>query len=269
MAYSADGDGIWETMIYVPEERAWLWAPSGELGAVLLVALIPNTIGLGCRLARRDWPSLLLLSITLACTLASIVASYQLFSGVQGGTVFDGRLACPTMALFSMALDGVRTTIQLFEQEIDSRFDNAKSLATSSSATLLTVATFGLPGPTSYGDNSLGFWATSASVTLFLATYVGSVGGARDEEPSSPRQFVDFACSICTQVTEAYALWHLSEDAISVLALILILALMMFPPLAAGNFKTRGLAEHLICLGNMCLKCYLCCKHIHLPDGSV
>ena len=269
MAYSADGDGIWETMIYVPEERAWLWAPSGELGAVLLVALIPNTIGLGCRLARRDWPSLLLLSITFACTLASIVASYQLFSGVQGGTVFDGRLACPTMALFSMAVDGARTTIQLLEHETDSRFNNAKSAAASSSATLLAVATFGMPGPANYEDNPLGFWATTASMTVSLATYFAIVGGAKDGEPSSIRLFLDFTCAIFIQVTEAYTLWHLSEDAVSVLALILTLAWMMFSPLAAGNFKIRGLAEYLICLGNMCLKCYLCCKHIHLPEVIV
>ena len=266
MAYSADGDGIWETMIYVPEEQAWLWPPSGELVAVLFVALIPNTIGLAWRLTRLDWSSLSLLSITYGATLANLVATYKLFSGVQGGAVFDNRLVCPTMALFSMVLDSARTTIQLLERETDNRINNAKSVAATSSALFLTVATFGIPGPASYEGNLVGFWATTASITVALATYGASVGGAKGE--ASLRHFIDFTSAIFTQVTEAYVLWHLSGDAISVLALILILALMMFSPLAAGNFNISELSECLICLANMCLKCYLCCKHIHLPVGS-
>ena len=273
MAYSADSAGdIWQTMIYVPEERAWSWAPSLELVAVISLVLIPNTFGIAVRLSRCDLYPLLLLLITFVATLANLVATHQVFSGVQGGTVFDGRLTFPTMALFSMALDGARLSIQFLESETYRRLDNAKSVVASSSAVFLTLATFGMPGPSTYEDNLMGFWATATSFAVFLAAYVKSLfGSIPDEngEASSFRHFADYACAILVQVIEAYTLWHLSEDAISVLVLILISALLMYSPMAAGNFKVHGLPEYLICLGNTCLKCYLYCKHIHLPDELV
>ena len=273
MAYSADSAGdIWQTMIYVPEERAWSWAPSAELVVVLSLVLVPNAFGIFVRLSRNDCYPLLLLIITFVASLANLVASHQLFSGVQGGNVFDGRLAFPTMALFSMALDGARTSLQLLERETGQMFDNAKSVVASSSAVFLTLATFGMPGPSTYEDNPMGFWATATSFVVFLAAYFKSLfGSIPDEngEPPSLRQIADFTWAIFVQVIEAYTLWHLSEDAISVLVLILISALLMFSPMAAGNFRVHGLPEYLICLGNMCLKCYLFCKHIHLPENLI
>ena len=273
MAYSADSAGdIWQTMIYVPEERAWSWAPSAELVVVLSLVLVPNAFGIFVRLSRYDCYPLLLLIITFVASLANLVASHQLFSGVQGGNVFDGRLAFPTMALFSMTLDGARTSLQLLERETGPRFDNAKSVVASSSAVFLTLATFGMPGPSTYEDNPMGFWATATSFVVFLAAYFKSLFGSIPEENGeapSLRQIADFTWAIFVQVIEAYTLWHLSEDAISVLVLILISALLMFSPMAAGNFRVHGLPEYLICLGNMCLKCYLFCKHIHLPENLI
>ena len=77
---------VWETMIYVPEEAAQFRWPSGELGAVLLVALLPHVNSLAWRRPRPPPPSLLLrLCLSLAAAAANLIAAHRLFSGAQGG----------------------------------------------------------------------------------------------------------------------------------------------------------------------------------------
>ena len=148
------------------------------------------------------------------------------------------------MALFSSALDGARVTLQSLQPatdgdpKLDPVLNRSKATAANLSSACLAVAAFGFPG------DQVGLCVAGAAVIVSTA-----------QTNSNLRLSVD----VSLQAAEGYALWHLSQDAAApVLVPVLMLAAVI------GHVRDSQLAGSLVCLGNMCLKCYLFCKHIDL-----
>ncbi len=251
---SGRNEDFWQTMIWYPEQPVW-FPMFGDLRLEIIVGSSLVPLAAPIMLSKgKDLKGVMSALGLMLSFLLHVGAAYVIFTGVQGGVVFEDKLKHPNMALAFVVVQLIGMALEVLRQQIDGHEDSDRalnlvtSLASHEESTCLSMAVFSF-------DSAYASWLVVlpiVAVIMELYLYLGL----------RPVPIMSAFCDLSSAFVTSYAMYCLTEDITAVLPFNVKVLTIISP---YGHEFTKNSALFLVSASQY----YLFRQCISLPDYSV